>query len=225
MIHVHHLESSRSQRVIWCLEELGMDYELVNYQRDPQTKLAPASLKQVHPLGKAPVISDASRGDRVIAESGAILEYLVEHPDAVGQLKPEAGTEALERYRFWLHHAEGSAMPPLVMRLVFSRLDKPPVPWPMRPLGRQFAKGIERSFLTPRIREFSAFWNDALAESPWFAGDTFTAADIQMSFPIQALEGRGGLDSLPNLQAFLERCRAREAYQRASETGGDLSAI
>ncbi|MCW4153397.1 glutathione S-transferase [Halomonas sp. 18H] len=225
MIQLHHLENSRSQRVIWCLEELGMDYELVTYQRDPQTMLAPASLKQVHPLGKSPVITEEERLDEAIAESGAILEYLVEHPEARGQLLPEPGTPARQRYRFWLHHAEGSAMPPQVMRLVFSRLDKPPVPWLVRPLGRQFAMGVERSFLGPRIQELTTFWNAALADSPWFAGDEFSAADIQMSFPILAIEGRDGLDQLPHLQSFLTRCRAREAYQRAIAKGGEFSAI
>ncbi|WP_275288434.1 glutathione S-transferase family protein [Halomonas elongata] len=225
MIHVHHLENSRSQRVIWCLEELGVDYELVTYRRDPETMLAPASLKEVHPLGKAPVITDEGRDGRAVAESGAILEYLVERHDEEGRLVPVAGSDARERYRFWLHHAEGSAMPPLVMRLVFSRLGKPPVPGLMRPLGRQFAKGVERRFLGPRLRELSAFWNVTLAESSWFAGDSFSAADIQMSFPILALESRGGLADLPHLADFLARCRAREAYRRAVDVGGKFSVV
>ncbi|MFM9268670.1 glutathione S-transferase family protein [Halomonas elongata] len=225
MVHVHHLENSRSQRVIWCLEELGIDYELVTYRRDPVTMLAPESLKSVHPLGKAPVITDEGRDGRAVAESGAILEYLVERYDEAGQLAPPAGSDERERYRFWLHHAEGSAMPPLVMRLVFSRLGKPPIPALMRPLGRQFAKGVEQRFLGPRLRELASFWDGALVESPWFAGEDFSAADIQMSFPILALESRGGLANSPNLADFLSRCRKREAYRRAIERGGEFSVV
>lgn len=223
MIRVHHLEHSRSQRVLWLLEELGVEYEVVVYRRDPETWLAPASLKAVHPLGKSPVITDEARGGRAIAESGAILEYLLEHHDAEGGLAPPVGSDARERFRFWLHHAEGSAMPPLVMRLVFSRLGKPPVPALVRPLGRQFAKGVEQNFLGPRITELRDFWEAALETSAWFAGEAFTAADIQMSFPVLALESRGGLESSPRLRDFLARCRERPAYLRAIERGGEFS--
>lgn len=225
MIRVHHLEHSRSQRVLWLLEELGVDYEVVSYRRDPETLLAPASLKSVHPLGKSPVITDEDREGRAIAESGAILEYLLEHHDPERRLAPGPGSDDRERYRFWLHHAEGSAMPPLVMRLVFSRLSKPPVPALVRPLGRRFAKGVEESFLGPRITELRDFWEAELERSTWFAGDAFSAADIQMSFPVLALESRGGLEAAPRLQAFLERCRKRPAYQRAIERGGEFSLV
>ncbi|XKE47137.1 glutathione S-transferase [Halomonas organivorans] len=223
MIRVHHLEHSRSQRVLWLLEELGVDYEIVPYRRDPETLLAPASLKAVHPLGKSPVITDEDREGRAIAESGAILEYLLEHHDPERRLAPDPGSDDRERYRFWLHHAEGSAMPPLVMRLVFSRLGKPPVPALVRPLGRRFAQGVEDGFLGPRITELRDFWESELERSTWFAGEAFTAADIQMSFPVLALESRGGLEAAPRLQAFLTRCRERPAYQRAIERGGEFS--
>lgn len=222
MIKVHHLQNSRSQRIVWLLEELGLDYEMVVYERDPETLLAPASLKRVHALGKSPVITDENREGRVVAESGAIIEYLIEQHDGEGGLRPADG-EALERYRFWLHHAEGTAMPPLVMRLVFSRLGKPPVPALARPLGRLFTLGVERQFLGPQIRALKDFWEDELADGPWFAGRDFSAADIQMSFPVLALEGSGGLTGYPRLQGFLSRCRQRDAYRRAVEQGGEFS--
>jgi len=223
MIKVHHLENSRSQRILWLLEELGVDYEILTYQRDPKTMLAPASLREVHPLGKSPVISDEQRDGRVVAESGAIVEYLIERFDASGELVPPAGSDAHERYRFWLHHAEGSAMPPLVMRLVFSALGKPPVPAPARPLGRLFARGVEQQFLGPQIRQLCDYWEAELGRDAWFAGESFSAADIQMSFPLLALESGGGLSGYRRLQAFLSACRARPAYQRAVETGGEFS--
>lgn len=223
MIKVHHLENSRSQRVVWLLEELGLDYEVIRYPRDLETQLAPDSLKRVHPLGKSPVIGDEGRDGRVVAESGAILDYLIEHYDNEGRLAPSAGSDDRDRFRFWLHHAEGSAMPPLVMRLVFSRLGQPPVPLPARPLGRLFAKGVERAFLSAQIRDLKAFWEDELGSCPWFAGNDFSAADIQMSFPLLALEGSGCLEGYPRLQAFLSRCREREAYQRAAKVVGEFS--
>lgn len=223
MIKVHHLENSRSQRVLWCLEELGAEYEVVTYRRDPVTMRAPASLRAVHPLGKSPVISDEANEGRVIAESAAILEYLVERFDGGNHLMPPAGSDERLRYRFWLHHAEGSAMPPLVMRLVFAQLGKPPVPALARPLGRLFASGVEKQFLTPQIRDLLDYWESELAHATWFAGDTFSAADIQMSFPVLALEGGGGLAGYPKLSDFLSRCRARDAYQRAVAQGGEFS--
>ncbi|WP_444999179.1 glutathione S-transferase [Halomonas mongoliensis] len=224
MIEVHHLDNSRSQRVVWLLEELSLPYELITHERDPQTLLAPESLREVHPLGKAPVIRDLARGGRVIAESGTIIDYLLEHHDAEGRLAPPAGSEAWERYRFWLHHAEGSGMPPLVMRLVFSRLGQPPVPALARPLGRLFARGVEQQYLGPEIRRLRDFWEQSLeASGPWFAGEAFSAADIQMSFAVLAMAGRGGLEERPRLQAFLEACRERPAYARTVARIGEFS--
>ncbi|MEQ6918100.1 glutathione S-transferase family protein [Halomonas aquatica] len=223
MIKVHHLENSRSQRVLWLLEELGVAYKVVTYRRDPRTKLAPASLRAVHPLGKSPVITDESRGGRVVAESGAIIDYLIERFDTQERLVPEAGSEARERYRFWLHHAEGSAMPPLVMRLVFASLGRPPVPALARPIGRLFARGVEQQFLAPQIRLLTDYWEAELEHAPWFTGEAFTAADIQMSFPLLALEAGRGLVGYPMLRGFLEACRLRPAYRRAVEAGGEFS--
>ncbi|WP_227368063.1 glutathione S-transferase family protein [Halomonas sp. M20] len=220
MIKVHHLENSRSQRVLWLLEELGLDYETVEYARDPETMLAPAKLKQVHPLGKSPVITD---GEITLAESGAIIDYLIERYDTKRSLIPAPDSADHRHYRFWLHYAEGSAMPLLVMKLVFSRLGKSPVPAPMRPLGNMFASGVKDKFLNPQIRQHMDFWEGVLGKSAWFAGEQFTAADIQMSFPLLALDARGGLEGSPNLKACLTRMRERPAYQRAIEQGGEFN--
>ncbi|MDI4638957.1 MULTISPECIES: glutathione S-transferase family protein [Halomonadaceae] len=222
MIEVHHLENSRSQRVIWLLEELAADYEVITYQRDPKTMLAPESLKQVHPLGKSPVIVDTDRDGEVVAESGAIIEYLLERFDD-DRLLPSSGTPERRRYRFWLHHAEGSAMPPLVMSLVFSRLDKPPVPALIRPIARLLANGVKAKFLDPQIRDLLAFWESECGEHAWLAGEAFSAADIQMSFPLLALEGQGRLGDYPRLTDVLSRMRERQAYQRAVAKGGEFS--
>lgn len=222
MIKVHHLENSRSQRVVWLLEELGVDYEIIVYPRDPETMLAPDSLKRIHPLGKSPMISDEGRGGRVVAESGAIIEYLLDHHDSHERLRPPADSDAHERYRFWLHHAEGTAMPPLVMRLVFSQLSKKPVPALARPLGRLFAHGVEQQYLGPEIRRLRDFWEGELQSGPWFTGETFSAVDIQMSFPVLVLDRQGALKGCPRLTAFLEACRAREAYRRTVERVGEF---
>ncbi|GAB2803874.1 glutathione S-transferase [Halomonas shantousis] len=219
MIQVHHLENSRSQRVLWLLEELGLDYRIVHYRRDPKTLLAPPELKKVHPLGKSPVITD---GDITVAESGAIIDYLIDTYDTRRELIPTVDSADYRRYRFWLHYAEGSAMPPLVMRLVFSRLDKPPVPALIRPVGRLLAVGVQSRFLDPQIRQHLDFWEDELARSTWFAGEQFTAADIQMSFPLLALESRGGFGDHANVKACLARMRERPAYRRAMEKGGEF---
>lgn len=217
MIIVHHLNNSRSQRVLWLLEELGLEYEVKRYQRDPQTALAPATLRAVHPLGKSPVVSD---GERTIAESGAIVEYLVEHYGK-GRLAPPAGSPEHLMYIYWLHYAEGSAMPPLLLKLIFGRLPKPPMPWLLRPLAGAIAKGVEARFIDPQLRLHLDYMEKELAQRPWFAGQEFSAADIQMSFPLEAARMRAGLDeSRPHLMKFLERIHARPGYQRALERGG-----
>jgi glutathione S-transferase len=217
MIVVHHLNNSRSQRVLWLLEELGLAYEVRRYQRDAKTMLAPPELRAVHPLGKSPVIQD---GEVTLAESGAILEYLVgRHGN--GRLIPAAGTPERLRYTYWMHFAEGSAMPPLLMKLVFDRIEKAPMPFFVRPVARAIARRAKGSFVQPNIDRSLNYMEGELANGDWFAGAEFSAADVQMSFPLEAAQVRGGLDAKrPRLMAFLERIHARPAYRRAIEKGG-----
>ena len=217
MIVVHHLNNSRSQRVLWLLEELGLTYEIKRYQRDARTMLAPASLREVHPLGKSPVITD---GERTIAESGAIIEYLANGYGA-GRLVPPAGSPERLRYTYWLHYAEGSAMPPLLLKLIFNRVESAPMPFFVRPIARSIAQRAKASFIEPQLKLHLDYMETELGKSEWFAGAEFTAADIQMSFPLEAASVRAGLnESRPRLMAFLERIHARPAYRRALERGG-----
>ena len=217
MIIVHHLNNSRSQRVLWLLEELGLEYEIKNYQRDPKTMLAPPELRAVHPLGKSPVITD---GALTVAESGAIIEYLIESYGA-GRLIPPAGSPERLCWTYWLHFAEGSAMSPLLMKLVFDKVESSPMPFFVRPIARGIARRVKSSYIVPQINQQLDFMESELKKTTWFAGATFTAADIQMSFPLEAASARGGLDSMhPNLVEFLKRIHARPAYQRAIERGG-----
>ena len=220
MITVHHLENSRSQRVLWMLEELGLDYEVRLYKREP-TMQAPASLRAVHPLGKSPVISD---GEVTMAESGAILEYLVE-THGNGRFVPAPGTPERLRYRYFLHYAEGSLMPLLFMKLVFNRLPER-VPWAMRPVAKAISSGADQTLLTPQISNHFAFLESELSGRDWFAGNDFTAADIQMSFPIEAAAARAALgDKLPRLKDFVARLQVRPAYKRALEKGGPYTML
>jgi glutathione S-transferase len=220
MITVHHLNNSRSQRVLWLLEELGLPYEIKHYQRDAQTMLAPDSLRKVHPLGKSPVITD---GDVTVAESGAIVEYLVERYGN-GRLVPAAGTPDRLRYTYWLHFAEGSAMPPLLMKLVFDKVANSPMPFFVKPIARGISAKVLSSFVEPNLKRQFDFMEAELSRSEWFAGETFTAADIQMSFPLEAASQRAGLGAgRPHLAAFLQRIHARPAYKRALERGGPYS--
>lgn len=222
MIIVHHLDNSRSQRVLWLLEELGLEYEIRAYRRGQDLR-APAALRRVHPLGKAPVIED---GDVVVAESGAIVEYLVGRYDHEGRLAPPRDGEAGRRYAYWLHFAEGSLMPPLLLALVFGQVRKARVPFFVRPIVRGIADKVGRGFVAPELARLLAFMEDELATRPWFAGAGFSAADIQMSFPLEAAAARGGLDErYPNLQGFLARIRERPAWQRAAARGGEFTAL
>lgn len=218
MITVHHLENSRSQRVLWLLEELGVEYEVKLYRRDRKTMLAPPELRAVHPLGKSPVLTD---GPLTLAESGAILEYLVDRYGG-GAFAPTPGTPEALRYRYWMHYAEGSAMPPLLLKLVFDRVESGPMPFFVRPIARAIAAKVKRTFIQPQLDTHLAYMEGCLAESTWFAGGTFTAADIQMSFPLEAAAARAGLTATtsPKLSAFLDRVHARPAYQRALARGG-----
>jgi glutathione S-transferase len=217
MITVHHLNNSRSQRVLWLLEELGVDYEVSRYERDPKTMLAPASLRAVHPLGKSPVITE---NGLTIAESGAIIEYLIERHGR-GRLIPPAGTPERLRYTYWLHFAEGSAMVPLLLSLIFGRLPRQPMPFFVRPIARGICSSLLRTFVEPQLKTHQQFMEDQLDKSAWFAGEEFTAADVQMSFVVEASVARGGLDhTRPKLLAWLERIHGRPAYNRALEKGG-----
>jgi glutathione S-transferase len=217
MITVHHLNNSRSQRVLWLLEELELPYEIKRYERDAQTMRAPAALRAVHPLGKSPVITD---GADTIAESGAIVEYLVERYGN-GRLAPRPGTPERLRYSYWLHYAEGSAMPPLVMKLIFSRMKTSKMPFFARPIARGIADRVLSQVIEPQIALHLDFIESELGKSAWFAGAEFTAADIQMSFPLEAATARAGLDERrPKVMDFLRRIHARPAYQRALERGG-----
>lgn len=217
MITVHHLNNSRSQRILWLLEELGLDYEIKRYERDPATMLAPPELKALHPLGKSPVLTD---GEILVAESGAIVEYLLD-TYAEGRLRPAAGTPERRRFTYWLHYAEGSAMPPLYLWIVFARMPKGPMPFFMRPLVRLVAKAVTRSFVNPQLKVHFDYMESELRKSDWFAGPEFTAADIQMSFPIEAGRTRGGLnENRPHLEGFLRRIHERPAYRRALARGG-----
>ncbi len=217
MLIVHHLENSRSQRVLWLLEELGVEYEIKRYERDKKTMLAPRELREVHPLGKSPVVTDEGQ---TIAESGAIVEYLVERYGN-GRLVPAAGTPEKLRYTYWLHYAEGSAMPPLLLKLVFERIKTGPVPFFVRPIVRGVADKVLTMFVDPQLKLHIEYMEAHLAQNPWFAGKEFTAADIQMSFPLEAAQSRAakGLET-PSVIAFLEKIHARPAYQRALERGG-----
>jgi glutathione S-transferase len=217
MLTVHHLNNSRSQRVLWLMEELDVEYDIRRYQRDAKTMLAPPELRKIHPLGKSPVISD---GDLVIAESGAIIEYLVERYGK-GRLQPPAGSPERLRYTYWLHFAEGSAQPFLLLKLIFGRVAKGPMPFFIRPIAKAIAGKAIEGFIQPNIDRQLDYMEGELAKNPWFAGAEFSAADIQMSFPLEAAAARGGLDGRrPRLMEFLDRIHQRPAYLRAIERGG-----
>ncbi|TXR38079.1 glutathione S-transferase family protein [Pseudomonas wenzhouensis] len=215
MITLHHLNNSRSQRILWMLEEIGIDYQIKHYQRDPQTLLAPAELRQVHPLGKSPLITD---GELTLAESGAIIEYLAERYG--DWLLPAAGSPERLRCRYWLHYAEGSAMPPLLLKLVFDKLRSSPMPFFIKPIARGIADKVGQAFITPQLKLHFDYLESQLSEHEWFAGDAFSAADIQLSFPLEAAAARGVLANHPRLHDFLQRIHARPAYRRALEKGG-----
>ena len=215
MLTVHHLNNSRSQRVLWLLEELGLPYEIVRYQRGPDMR-APATLRAIHPLGKSPVITDDGK---TIAESGAIVEYLTQtYGD--GKLLPRPNTPERLRYTYWLHYAEGSAMPPLLLKLLFTLMPKR-APALLRPLVRKVSSQALTTLVNPQLKQHMAFWEEELSKATWFAGNEFSAADIQMSFPLEAAAARAGLDvGHPRAMAFLDRIHARPAYARALAKGG-----
>lgn len=227
MITVHHLETSRSQRVLWLLEELGLPYELKVYARDPRTRLAPPELKQIHPLGKSPVITD---GDEIIAESGAILEYLAERygaqaPAELSGLVPAVGTPAHRQNRFWMHYAEGSLMNWLVMKLVFISIPRQRMPFFVKPIARKLCGTVIAKLIEPNVVGGLAYMEQQLARHAWFAGDAISLADFQMSFAVEAALSRGtDTTPYPHVRAWRERVNARPAYQRALQRGGPVIA-
>lgn len=218
MITVHHLENSRSHRVLWLLEELSVPYQIKRYQRE-NTLLAPDSLKKIHPLGKSPVITD---GNRVIAESGAILEYLQQKYDSEHLFAITDEDEQIQA-RYWLHYAEGSLMPLLVMKLVFGQLGKKPVPWILRPAGVALSKGIQKAWLNKQLKLHGGVIEQHLSQHRYFAGSRFSIADVQMSFPLLALQVRGSLQEMPATARWLESMQQRAAWQRAIEQGGAIT--
>lgn len=215
MITVHHLNQSRSQRVLWALEELALPYQIVRYQRE-KNMMAPDALRKVHPLGKSPVLED---NGLILAESGAILEYLQETYDSESRLKPQE-PELKLNYRFWLHYAEGSLMPLLLMKLVFASLGKPPIPFGLRSLGKVLGKGVQKAYLNRQLETHARYLESWLTDHSWFAGDRLSMADIQMSYPVMALLSRGGISDLPHLQAWQKKVDMRPAWQRAIQQGG-----
>ena len=225
MITVHHLNNSRSQRVLWLLEELGVPYEVKLYKRHPVTRLAPPELKQIHPLGKSPVITD---GDQVVAESGAILEYLAERYGALApgdqiHWQTQPGTPEHMQVRFWMHFAEGSLMNWLVMKLVFMTIPTQPMPFFVRPIARELCKKVQQQLIDPNVSSSMAFIEQHLGQHPWFAGELLTLADFQMSFAVSALTSRvKDAAAAPNLAAYVQRMQARPAYQRALAKGGPV---
>ncbi len=225
-ITLHHLENSRSQRVLWLLEELGLPYELKLYKRDAKTSLAPPELVQVHPLGKSPVITE---NGITVAESGAIVEYLLDaHAVRQGhsELRPPPNTPERLRFTYWLHFAEGSAMPYLLLKLVFDKVAQAPVPFFVKPVVKGIAAKVSGGFVMPNIKRQLAYIESELARQPWFAGSEFSAADIQMSYPLEAASARGSLDgSYPNILAWLAGIHARPAYQKALAAGGPYEVL
>ncbi|WP_406664696.1 glutathione S-transferase [Gallaecimonas sp. GXIMD1310] len=218
MITVHHLEKSRSHRIIWLLEALAVPYQLRTYQRDSRTLLAPSALKKVHALGKAPVLTD---NELTLTESGAIIEYLLDSYGQDAELRPST-EPALTQYRYWLHYAEGSLMPLLVMSLVMSRIGESPTPWLLRPLARMIGNTVKAQYLQPQLDSHLAMIEQHLSQQPWFAG-AFSAADMQMAYPLEAAAGRLEMVAYPQIQGFIRRCQALPAYQAALAKGGPVS--
>lgn len=217
MLTVHHLENSRSQRILWLLEELGAPYEVKRYERNKQTNLAPPELMKVHPLGKSPVIDD---NGKTFAETGAMIEHIL---DAYGhgKFRPEPGTPAFDQYRYWMYAAEGTYMPPLVFTLFVNRIETAPMPFFAKPIAKKIANSIREGYLNHTMKAQYDFLEATLSNTPWLAGDDITAADIIMSFPVEAFSARGaGGDAYPNIAAYRMRFQARPAYARALERGG-----
>ncbi len=221
MITLHHLENSRSQRIAWLLEELGLDYTVVRYARQPPMMLAPKALREVHPLGKSPVITEDGMA---LSESGAIIEYVIEQHGG-GRLRPAEGTPERRAYVFWMHFAEGSMMPLLVMTLVFGRLGKKPIPFFLRPVGKMFSSAVQKNYIGPSLKAQLQYMDDTLDGQAYLCGDDFTAADIQMSFPLQGARSRLDLSPYPHIRSWLDRIEARDGWHTAVERVGPLTPL
>ncbi len=219
-IVVHHLEKSRSHRVLWALEALDVPYTVKRYARNPKTMRADPALRDVHPLGKSPVVTI---GETVIAETGAILEHLSDLHD--GRLRPAPGTDDAIRCRYFLHYAEGSLMPPLLVKLIIDRVRTAPLPFFVKPIARGIANKVDETFTDREVESHGDFLDRELADRSFFVGEALTLADIQMSYPVQALLHRGGDRQWPNLRSWLTAMQARDDYQRALEEGGDTNLI
>lgn len=221
MITLHHLNNSRSQRILWLLEELGIDYKIEFYERHPVTIRAPQALRKIHPLGKSPVISDDQTGV-TLAESGAIIEYLV---DTYGtQYKPEKTSEQYWQYVYWMHFSEGSLMPPMLISLVFTQIQKAPMPFFIKPVAKMLAEKTMASFVSPNLKSLLSFIDDHLKANTWFCGEALSGADFQMSFPLEAANSRGIInEAYPNIQNYIKRYQARPAYQAGLEKGGEYA--
>jgi glutathione S-transferase len=219
MITVHHLNNSRSQRVLWLLEELGLEYEIKRYERDPKTIRAPDSLKSVHALGKSPVITD---GGITVAESGAIIEYLIRQYGQEKMGLPD-GSAAQRDYTYWLHFAEGSLMPPMIMKLVFDKVKTSPMPFFAKPIAKGIADKVMKNFVSPEIVSALRYIDSYLGKREWFAGSSLSGADVQMSFPLEAGVARGTVHegNYPNIYRFVKTYQQRPAYLAALEKGGD----
>ena len=223
MITVHHLNNSRSQRILWMLEELNLEYEIIHYERDVKTMQAPASLREVHPLGKSPAITDDVSGEQIlIVESGAIIEYLMQtYGKNSSLITPKTGSQEERDYRYWLHFSEGSLMPPLLLRLIFDRVKKAPVPFFVKPITKAIANKVLSEFVNPNVQCLLDFIEASLEGKKWFLGDQLSGADIQMSFPLEASVARGLIDGhYPDIQSYVERIHQQPAYQSALLKGG-----
>ena len=220
MVVVHHLQDSRSQRILWLLEELGAEYRIKRYERDAKTSLAPESLRKVHPLGKSPVITDQGE---TYAESGVIIEYLARtYGDK--QWAPEPGDKRYWSVAYWMHYAEGSMMPPLLLKLVFDKIRKGPGPFFIKPILRKIADEVDNAFINQQITTHFGYVDRHLAEHEWFAGNEISAADIQMSFPLEAALSQGTIsEAYPAITSYVERFQARDAYREALRRGGDYA--
>jgi glutathione S-transferase len=220
MITVHHLNNSRSQRVLWLLEELKLPYEIKRYERDPKTIRAPKTLRDIHPLGKSPVITD---GDITVAESGAIIDYLVRRYGK-DRFMPEEDTAEFRAYQYWMHYSEGSLMPPLLMRMLFDKVKTSPMPFFIKPVAKMIADKVLDSFVNPEISLNMQYVDNYLCENEWFCGEQLSGADFQMSFPLEASVASGTLGNrYPGIQAYVARFQAREAYLVALAKGGDYA--